>query len=122
MKRLGGLVRLPGGGLVTLPVPISTPGFDSAPYLTATRCTTADTESGIRNIGTYRAAFKKTDCLRCACHRGSAVPADTKRIQRYARSNSRHSETLLFFGPAISNYPSSPPILIFCFAFGTFVG
>lgn len=53
----------PGGGLASLPVPISTPGFDSAPYLTATLCITRDPETGIRNMGTYRAALKNTDRL-----------------------------------------------------------
>ena len=51
------------GGLLRLPVPISTPGFDSAPYLTATLCITRDPETGIRNIGTYRAALKAPDRL-----------------------------------------------------------
>src|ERR1039458_8575421 len=46
------------GGLASLPVPISTPGFDSAPYLTATLCVTKDPENGIQNMGTYRAALK----------------------------------------------------------------
>src|SRR5258708_28332180 len=46
-----------------LPVPISTPGFDSAPYLTATLCITKDPVTGIQNIGTYRAALKATDRL-----------------------------------------------------------
>src|SRR6476660_4373788 len=52
-----------GGGLASLPVPISTPGFDSAPYLTATRCVTTDPENGIQNMGTYRAALKANDRL-----------------------------------------------------------
>jgi UbiD family decarboxylase len=56
-------LRRPGGGLASLPVPISTPGFDSAPYLTATLCITRDPETGVRNMGTYRAALKKTDRL-----------------------------------------------------------
>jgi UbiD family decarboxylase len=51
------------GGLARLPVPISTPGFDSAPYLTATLCVTRDPETGVRNMGTYRGALKKTDRL-----------------------------------------------------------
>ena len=51
------------GGLLRLPVPISTPGFDSAPYLTATLCITRDPETGIRNMGTYRAALKAPDRL-----------------------------------------------------------
>jgi 4-hydroxy-3-polyprenylbenzoate decarboxylase len=53
----------PGGGLATLPVPISTPGFDAAPYLTATVCVTKDPETGVRNMGTYRAGLKDTDRL-----------------------------------------------------------
>ena len=40
------------GGLARLPVPISTPGFDSAPYLTATLCVTRDPDTGIQNMGT----------------------------------------------------------------------
>ena len=56
------LVR-PGEGLAWLPVPISTPGFDSAPYLTATLCITRDPDSGAQNMGTYRAALKAQDRL-----------------------------------------------------------
>lgn len=52
-----------GGGLATLPVPISTPGFDSAPYLTATLCVTKDPDNNIQNMGTYRAALKANDRL-----------------------------------------------------------
>jgi 4-hydroxy-3-polyprenylbenzoate decarboxylase len=50
-------------GLASLPVPISTPGFDSAPYLTATLCVTKDPDNGIQNMGTYRAALKANDRL-----------------------------------------------------------
>lgn len=56
-------LRRPGGGLASLPVPISTPGFDAAPYLTATLCITRDPETGVRNMGTYRGALKSTDRL-----------------------------------------------------------
>ena len=56
-------LRRADGGLAALPVPISTPGFDAAPYLTATLCITRDPENGIRNMGTYRAALKKSDRL-----------------------------------------------------------
>lgn len=59
----GAALRNPGGGLASLPVPISTPGFDAAPYLTATLCITRDPETGVRNMGTYRAALKSTDRL-----------------------------------------------------------
>ncbi len=56
-------LRAPGGGLASLPVPVSTPGFDAAPYLTATLCITKDPETGVRNMGTYRAQLKATDRL-----------------------------------------------------------
>src|SRR5260370_1263628 len=40
----------PDGGLARLPIPISTPGFDSAPYLTATLCITPDPEIVIEGL------------------------------------------------------------------------
>ncbi len=52
-----------GNGLDRLPIPISTPGFDSAPTLTATNVVTRDPETGVQNMGTYRAALKATDRL-----------------------------------------------------------
>jgi 4-hydroxy-3-polyprenylbenzoate decarboxylase len=60
---IGDALRQRGGGLAALPVPISTPGFDAAPYLTATLCITRDPDSGIANMGTYRAQLKATDRL-----------------------------------------------------------
>ncbi len=59
----GDELRRPGSGLARLPVPVSTPGFDAAPYLTATLCITRDPDSGVQNMGTYRAALKATDRL-----------------------------------------------------------
>jgi UbiD family decarboxylase len=56
-------LRGPGKGLAALPVPISTPGFDAAPYLTATLAVTRDPETGVQNMGTYRAGLKATDRL-----------------------------------------------------------
>src|SRR5262249_40492567 len=52
-----------GNGLDRLPIPISTPGFDSAPTLTATNVITRDPETGVQNMGTYRAALKAPDRL-----------------------------------------------------------
>jgi UbiD family decarboxylase len=48
----------PGNGLAALPIPISTPGFDAGPYLTATCVITRDPDTAIQNIGTYRAHLK----------------------------------------------------------------
>ena len=47
-----------GNGLDALPIPVSTPGYDSAPYLTATNCITRDPDTGIQNMGTYRCGLK----------------------------------------------------------------
>jgi 4-hydroxy-3-polyprenylbenzoate decarboxylase len=50
-----------GGGLYEFPIPISTPGFDCAPYLTSPYWVTKDPETGITNIGTYRGMIKAAD-------------------------------------------------------------
>jgi 4-hydroxy-3-polyprenylbenzoate decarboxylase len=59
----GAALRGEGNGLDRLPIPISTPGFDSAPTLTATNVVTRDPETGVQNMGTYRAALKAPDRL-----------------------------------------------------------
>ncbi len=56
-------LKNPLTGLGRLPIPISTPGFDAAPYFTATICITKDPDSGIRNMGTYRAGLKAPNRL-----------------------------------------------------------
>ena len=63
-----------GKGLDALPVPISTPGFDSAPYITAGNFVTRDPENGIQNLGTYRAGLKSPNRLvvRMATRNGGA--------------------------------------------------
>src|ERR671918_993406 len=52
---------LNGHGLDMLPVPISAPGFDNAPYLTSANWVTKDPETGIYNIGNYRSQIKAPD-------------------------------------------------------------
>jgi len=47
-----------GHGLDSLPVPISTPGFDAAPYLTMTGVITKDPDTGVQNLATYRCQLK----------------------------------------------------------------
>ena len=52
-----------GKGLGILPIPISTPGFDSAPTLTAANVVTKDPNTGVANMGTYRCALKASNRL-----------------------------------------------------------
>jgi 4-hydroxy-3-polyprenylbenzoate decarboxylase len=46
------------GGVDMLPHPISTPGFDPAPFLTAGCWVTRDPDDGSYNVGTYRGMIK----------------------------------------------------------------
>src|SRR6516164_6513692 len=47
-----------GAALDGLPVPISTPGWDNAPYLSAGHYITRDPETGVQNVGNYRGQLK----------------------------------------------------------------
>jgi len=47
-----------GNALDGLPVPISTPGWDNAPYLSAGHYITKDPDTGIQNVGNYRGQLK----------------------------------------------------------------
>ncbi len=58
-------LHIRGRGLDAIPVPISTPGWDNAPYISAAHYITKDPESGIQNIGTYRAMVKAPNRLGC---------------------------------------------------------
>jgi UbiD family decarboxylase len=47
-----------GMGLEEFPIPISTPGFDAAPFTSCSQWITKDPETDVRNIGTYRGMMK----------------------------------------------------------------
>ena len=47
-----------GQGLDGIPVPISTPGWDNAPYTTLSQYVTRDPETGVQNMGNYRGQIK----------------------------------------------------------------
>src|SRR3954464_6205726 len=48
----------PGKGLDGLPIPISTPGWDIAPYATLSQYITKDPDTGVQNMGNYRGQIK----------------------------------------------------------------
>jgi UbiD family decarboxylase len=48
----------PGNGLDGIPLPISTPGWDIAPYATLSQYITKDPDTGIQNMGNYRGHVK----------------------------------------------------------------
>ena len=57
----GAEIQGEGKGLDALPIPISTPGFDVAPYFTAATWITKDPDDGIQNMGVYRGNLKAPD-------------------------------------------------------------
>src|SRR6476659_4926484 len=48
----------PGRGLDGIPLPISTPGWDVAPYATLSQYITRDPDTGVQNMGNYRGQVK----------------------------------------------------------------
>ena len=52
-----------GKGLDDLPIPISTPGWDNAPYTSSSHYITTDPNTGIQNMGNYRGQIKAPDRL-----------------------------------------------------------
>ena len=56
--RIGDELNAPGAALDGIPVPISTPGFDNAPYLSAGHYITKDPDTGLQNMGNYRGQLK----------------------------------------------------------------
>ncbi len=67
----GDALKGEGNGLDSLPIPVSTPGYDSAPTLTATNVITKDPDTGVQNHGTYRAGLKAPD--RCVIRMATRV-------------------------------------------------
>lgn len=61
----GADLERPGGGLDLFPIPISTPGLDNGPYLTAAHWISKDPETGIRNVGNYRGLIKSPTRAGC---------------------------------------------------------
>ena len=54
---------LNGSGLDAIPVPISSPGWDNAPYFASSHFITRDPASGVQNMGNYRAMVKAPNRL-----------------------------------------------------------
>jgi UbiD family decarboxylase len=54
----GAALDQPGNGLDGIPLPISTPGWDAAPYATLSQYITRDPDTGVQNMGNYRGHVK----------------------------------------------------------------
>ena len=58
---MGDDIQKEGMGLDSIPVPISTPGWDNAPYTTLSQYISKDPDTGIQNMGNYRGQIKARD-------------------------------------------------------------
>lgn len=90
------------GGLLQFPTPISTPGWDNAPYLTSAHFITKDPETGVRNVGNYRAQLKSA--TRCGV-RFSGRGCDAAIHWEKAKALGKHLEVAIVIG--------APPIVSF---------
>ena len=54
----GAALDVDGNALDGIPVPISTPGWDNAPYTTLSQYITKDPDTGVQNMGNYRGQLK----------------------------------------------------------------
>lgn len=88
------------GGFLEFPVPISTPGYDIGPYITAGHWVTKDPETGQRNVGNYRGLIKGPNL--CGLFVGN--PQDLARHWEKCRRLGRPLEVAVVVGavPALS--------------------
>ncbi len=84
------------GALEELPIPISTPGMDNAPYLTAANWVTKDPETGTTNIGNYRAMLKAPTRLGICALSGQHLREHWER----ARARGKPLEAAIVLGAA----------------------
>lgn len=102
-----GETLLEHGGVDEFPIPISTPGFDNAPYVTAANWVTRDPESGWLNVGNYRGQIKPPDRIGIDIH-PSHHGADHWR-QALAKGQNLEA-ALVIGGPPSLTFASGTPI------------
>ena len=101
---------LNGHGLDMIPVPISTPGFDNAPYLTSANWITKDIETGVYNIGNYRSQIKSPDRAGGYSHRNTWGSTGVSARLRVSLCRQR-SPSVVLLTSRILRPPRSPMIL-----------
>ncbi|MBI4295564.1 MAG: UbiD family decarboxylase [Chloroflexi bacterium] len=70
------------GGLTEFPVPISTPGFDNAPYLSAANWISKDPDTGKRNVGNYRGMIKSNTRSGIMCQPSQDIRTHWEKCRR----------------------------------------
>ena len=101
----------PGKGLEALPIPVSTPGFDVAPYLTAGLWITRDPETGVQNMGLYRGNLKASDRL-CVMMEKATLAGGYVHWTKYRDRNEPMPFAVVLGAPPVVEYlgPQKLPI------------
>ncbi|HEX6511789.1 MAG TPA: UbiD family decarboxylase [Chloroflexota bacterium] len=97
------------GALDALPVPISTPGFDNAPYFNSGIWIVRDPETGVRNAGLYRGMIKSA--TRTGIFSDSSK--DTTTVWEKCNREGRPLEAAAVIGAAPAVYFSAIQIMPF---------
>jgi UbiD family decarboxylase len=107
----GEAITQPGTGLEQLAVPISTPGFDVAPYFTAGLWITKDPETGVQNMGIYRGMLKGPNKVGCMMERSTLAGGDLH-WQKYRALKQPMPFAVVLGAPPIIEYvgPQKLPI------------
>ena len=89
-------------GLSRLPVPISTPGFDNAPYTSSSHWISKDPGTGVHNIGNYRGMIKSETRIGCFC--GSKKQGLRQHVDKWRATGAKTMPAAVVIGvpPSVS--------------------
>jgi len=90
-----------GKGLDMIPVPISTPGFDNAPYTTCSHWFTKGIDTKIQNAGNYRGQIKGRTKIGCYNQPGQHF---TLHLEKYKEKGLPMDAALVIGGPPVVSY------------------
>ena len=92
-----------GKGMEAIPIPVSTPGFDVAPYLTAALWITKDPETGVQNMGLYRGNLKSSNRI-CVMTERTTLAGAYVHWKSYKRLGKKMPVAIVLGAPPIVEY------------------
>jgi UbiD family decarboxylase len=91
-----------GKGLDALPIPISTPGYDTAPYFTAGLWATRDPDTGVQNLGLYRGNLKASNRVAVMMERSTLAGGGVHWLKYKARGEKMPVAVVLGAPPLVA--------------------
>jgi 4-hydroxy-3-polyprenylbenzoate decarboxylase len=96
----------PEAGLAALPVPISTPGWDNAPYFSTSNFITRDPDTGVQNLGNYRGMIKASNRLAMNPSIDNQA-GGFRHWEKYKRRGERMPCAVVVGGPPVVSYTAA---------------